>query len=99
MRIVVPHHTTRDQARTRVEQKIGQLLSEVGGRAEEIHHEWSGDVLRFRGKARGLAVEGTVEVTDATVILDAGLPLLAKPFEGRIRQAVEREADALFRSA
>ena len=57
------------------------------------------DTLRFKGKARGLSVEGTVEVTDAAVIVDGKLPMMAKMFEGRIRQAVEREADAMFRTA
>jgi hypothetical protein len=82
-----------------VEQKIDQLLSQFGGHAEDIRHEWTGDTLRFKGKARGFTVEGTVEVTDAAVVIDAKLPLLATPFEGRIRQAVEREADAMFRTA
>ncbi|HEX2834857.1 MAG TPA: polyhydroxyalkanoic acid system family protein [Thermoanaerobaculia bacterium] len=99
MRIAVPHNTTRDAARKRVEQKIDQLLSQFGGRAEEIKHEWAGDTLRFKGRARGFSVEGTVEITDAAVILDSKLPFIAMPFEGKIRQAVEREADALFRTA
>ncbi|MGZ8709917.1 MAG: polyhydroxyalkanoic acid system family protein [Thermoanaerobaculia bacterium] len=99
MRIAVPHHTSKDVARGKVDQRLGQLLSQFGGHAEEIEHEWLGDTMRFKGKARGLAIEGTVDVTDAEIILDAKLPLMAKMFEGRIRQAVEREADAMFRTA
>ncbi len=99
MRIAVPHHTSKDVARGKVDQRLGQLLSQFGGQAEEIEHEWLGDTMRFKGKARGLAVEGTVDVTDAEIILEAKLPLVAKMFEGRIRQAVEREADAMFRTA
>ena len=99
MRIAVPHNTSRDMARNRVEQRLGQLLGQFGGHAEEIHHEWIGDTLRFKGKARGLSVEGTVEITDAAVIIDGKLPLIAKPFEGRIRQAVEQEAERMFRTA
>jgi hypothetical protein len=99
MRIAVPHNTSKHVARGKVDQRLGQLLSQFGGHAEEIEHEWLGDTMRFRGKARGMSVEGTVEVTDATVVIDAKLPLVAKMFEGRIRQAVEREADAMFRTA
>lgn len=98
MRIAVPHNTSKDIARSKVEQRLGSLLSQFGGHADEIKHEWLGDTLRFKGKARGLSVEGTVEVTDAAVVLDAKLPLLAIPFEGRIREAVQKEADSLFRS-
>ena len=99
MRIAVPHNTSKDAARRKVDQRLGQLLAQFGGHAEEIEHEWLGDTMRFKGKARGLTIEGTVEVTDAAVIVDAKLPLMAKMFEGRIRQAVEREADAIFRTA
>ena len=99
MRIAVPHHTSKENARRRVEWRLDQLLAQFGGRADEIEHEWLGDTLRFKGKARGLSVEGTVEVTDSEVIVDGKLPLMARMFEGRIRQAVEREADAMFRTA
>ncbi|MFP5245605.1 MAG: polyhydroxyalkanoic acid system family protein [Thermoanaerobaculia bacterium] len=99
MRIAVPHNTTREAARAKVEQRLGNLLGQFGHQAEEMEHEWTGDTLRFRGKARGLKVEGTVEVTDAAVIMEAKLPLIAMPFEGRIRETVQREADAMFRTA
>jgi hypothetical protein len=55
--------------------------------------------LRFKGKAKGLAVSGSAEVTDAEIILEAKLPLMAKMFEGKIRQAVQREAESMFRIA
>jgi hypothetical protein len=99
MRIAVPHHTTRAAARQIVEQRLGQLLGELGHKADEAQHEWTGDILQFRGKARGLSVSGTVEITDSEVIIDGSLPLLAKPFEPRIRQTVEREAEQMFRRA
>ena len=99
MRIAVPHNTSKDMARQRVEQKLGQLLGQFSHHAEDLHHEWIGDTLEFKGKARGLSVKGTVEITDAAVIVDAKLPLIAMPFEGRIRQTVEQEAEKMFRPA
>jgi hypothetical protein len=99
MRIAVPHNTSKDIARRKVEQRLTQLLGQFGGRADELEHEWAGDTLRFKGKARGLSVSGTVEITDAAVIIEGKLPLIAKPFEGRIRQTVESEAEKMFRTA
>ena len=99
MHIAVPHHTTRAKARSQIELRLGQLLGQFSHHADDLHHEWSGDTLRFRGKARGLSVEGTVEVTDSEVIIRGKLPLLAKPFEGRIKQTVEQEAGKMFRTA
>ncbi|HEX8173050.1 MAG TPA: polyhydroxyalkanoic acid system family protein [Thermoanaerobaculia bacterium] len=96
MRVAVPHNTTRESARRIVDQRLGQLLGQFGQHADDVQHEWTGDTLRFKGKARGLSVEGTVEVTEAAVIIDGKLPFLAMPFEGKIREAVEREAAAMF---
>jgi predicted metal-dependent hydrolase len=99
MRIAVPHNTTREKARRIVDQKLSTLLGQFGHHAKESEHEWTGDTLRFKGKAQGLTIEGTVEITDQMMIVDAKLPLLAKPFEGRIRQTVEHEAEVMFRTA
>jgi hypothetical protein len=99
MRIDVPHHTTREKARRRIEERLEQLVSQFGGKADQIERDWEGDRLRFRGKAKGMKIEGTLEVTDSEVIIDGKLPLMAKPFEPRIREAVRKEADAIFRTA
>jgi hypothetical protein len=88
----------RDEARKRVEERLGQLLSQFGHQADDMEHEWSGDTLRFRGKAKGLKVEGTLEVTDAAIVIDGKLPLITRPFESRIREAVTKEAEQMFRA-
>jgi Putative polyhydroxyalkanoic acid system protein (PHA_gran_rgn) len=99
MRIAVPHHTTKAKARTRVEEKLTALLAQFGGHAEDVQHDWSGDTLRFKGKAKGFSIEGSVEVTETEILIEGKLPLMARPFEPRIREAVKREADAMFRTA
>jgi len=96
MRIAVPHNTTKDRARKKIEERIGQLLSQFGGHAQDVEHDWEGDTLRFKGKAKGLALSGSAEVTDAAIVIEAKLPLMAKMFEGRIREAVQREAESMF---
>src|SRR5688572_20854928 len=98
MRIAIPHHTTQADARVRVDTKLAELLSQFGDEAEDMSHEWEGDTLRFRGKARGLKIEGTVEVTDREVIFESSLPFMARPFEPRIKQAVVQEAEKIFRA-
>ena len=99
MRIAIPHHTTRKKARTVIEQKVEAMLNQFGGKVDDLQQQWTGDTLEFKGKARGFKVEGTVEVTDEEIILDGKLPLMALPFEPRIREAVKREAENLFRLA
>ena len=99
MRIAIDHNMTKEQARQRVEQRLVALLGQFSQHAGDLEHDWYGDVLRFKGKARGMKIDGTVEVTESAVLIDGKLPLIALPFEKRIREAVEKEADAMFRTA
>jgi putative polyhydroxyalkanoate system protein len=98
MRVAVPHNTTKDRARTIIEQRLGDLTRQFGHHADDVDQQWYGDTLKFKGKARGLTVEGTVDVTDEMVIIDGKLPLIARAFEGRIRQTLQSEAEKMFRA-
>lgn len=96
MHIALPHHTDKATARQRVDQRVGQLLTQYGHYLSDSEHHWEGDTLLFSGSARGFKANGTVEVTDTEVIIDGKLPLIAKPFEPRVRSTIEREASAMF---
>lgn len=99
MRIAIEHHTTRDQARKIVEKRLRDYEKQYSHMTTDLDWEWHGETLHISGKAKGFSLKGTVEVTDTDLIVDGKLPLLAKPFEGRIRQTVEREASAMFGTA
>ena len=99
MKIIVPHNTTREEARKIVDSRLGELLAQYGHYASDSQMTWSGDRLDFSGKARGFSANGTIEITDTEVIIDGKLPLIAKPFEPRIKSTVEREAAAMFERA
>jgi putative polyhydroxyalkanoate system protein len=98
VRIAVPHNTTRDKARKIIEQKMKTLEGQYGHYANDVEHQWQGDTLHFAFKAKGIHGKGTVEITDSDMIIDGKLPLIAKPFESRIKSTVEREAEEMFRA-
>jgi hypothetical protein len=99
MKIAIEHHTTRDKARKIVEKRLRDAEKQYGQMASDLDWEWHGDTLHVNVKAKGFHLKGTLEVTDTTVIVDGKLPLLAKPFESKIRHTVEREAESMFRMA
>jgi hypothetical protein len=99
MRITVPHHTDKETARRKITERIGQLFGQYGQHLSDASHRWEGDRLLFSGTARGFKANGSVEVTETEVIIDGKLPLLARPFEPRIKSTIEREAEAMFRTA
>jgi len=96
MHIAVPHRTDRETAKKRLSQRLDQLLAQYSHYLSEHETHWEGDTLHFSGTARGFRANGTVDVTDHELIIDGKLPLLARPFEPRIRSTIEREANAMF---
>jgi putative polyhydroxyalkanoate system protein len=96
MQITVPHNTTKENARKKVEARLQELEGQYGHYATGMEKVWTGDRLDFTVKAKGMTGKGSLEITDTDIILDGKLPLLAKPFEPRIRNTVEREAAAMF---
>jgi len=96
MHISVPHHTTREEARRKIEERMANLERQYGHYATDIDKSWDGDRLNFSVKARGMSGSGSLEITDTEVIVDGKLPLMARPFESRIKSTIEREAAAMF---
>lgn len=72
------------------------LESQYGHYASDIDKSWDGDRLTFSVKAKGMSGSGSLEITDSEVIVDGKLPLMARPFESRIKSTIEREAAAMF---
>ena len=98
MRVIVLHNTTKEEARKKIAQRLGQLLGQYGHYLSESQTNWCGDRLDFSGKAKGFSASGSVEITETEVILDGKLPLIARPFEPRIKHTIEHEAETMFRS-
>ena len=99
MRISVPHNTYKENARRIIEQRLASLESQYGHYASDVQKNWTGDRLDFSVKAKGFSGSGFVDITDNEVIIDGKLPLMAKPFEPRIKNTIEREAESMFGKA
>ena len=49
--------------------------------------------MDYSFQARGFNISGTLEVADTELILDMGIPFLARPFQGRIEAEINRWLD------
>src|SRR5438552_2065574 len=97
MKIIVPHYTNKHEARKIIDERLGHLFAQYGHYANDIQMNWSGDRMDFSGKAKGFSASGTIEITDCDVIIEGKLPLIARPFEPRVKHTVEREAESMFK--
>lgn len=96
MNISIPHHTTTAAARARVDEFLVDAKAKHGHMIKDLEQHWEGDVLHFAFKAQGMHVKGTVEVTQEDIVMDASLPIFAKPFEGRIKESIAKQGTELF---
>ncbi len=87
---------TADTARGEVERGLPGLLQEFGSDVSNVTHVWSGNSMNFSFRARGWSIKGRIDVTESDVLIDVNLPMLASPFEGKIRSATERKLEQLF---
>lgn len=96
MKVTVPHRTDKETAKRKINERIAGLFGQWGHYLSESEHRWEGDRLYFSGAAKGFKANGTVEITDSEIIIDSKLPLIAKPFESRVKSTIEKEAESMF---
>jgi len=61
-----------------------------------LQEEWIDHTFSFGFKAMGMGISGTVQVEDASVKLDAELPLAAMLFKRSIEQQIRHELSGLL---
>ena len=94
--IVRRHNTTQQQARVILDAELPGLLTRFGNDVSNVVTSWRDSAMQFSFRARGFSFRGTLEVTDAQFILDVGVPLLVRPFQGRVETAIHEWVDDVF---
>lgn len=93
MRISYEHHSTRAEVRSKIEAAAASALEPNSSYARyinDVRYAWEGDQVDFSLRAVGSTIRGSVEVTDTHVIVDVGLPLMLRPFEGKAKSRILR---------
>ncbi|HUF17619.1 MAG TPA: polyhydroxyalkanoic acid system family protein [Thermoanaerobaculia bacterium] len=98
MKLNFPHNTTRNRARKKIEKLLQDLSRKHGDMVSDLEQEWDDDTLVFAFRAKGMKAKGTLDVTEDEIVLNGRLPLLALPFESRIKQQIEQEGRKLFKA-
>jgi hypothetical protein len=89
MRLKVEHALGRREALRRIREAIDLIMQSYGAKADDVETTWVGDTLDFVVKAKGLKGKGSIEVSEDMVDVRGKLPIIALPFEPRIRTEVE----------
>ena len=105
MTVIVPHHTTVEEAILIVDRSANDLFDGAGGGAVELVERkkgWNGPLMDFSLTARlgfiSLPISGNVVVDEVNVTVHCELPALVKTFVGedKIRAGVERKVRGML---
>ncbi len=91
VKIITPHNMTQDAAKATVDKLVPELMRQFGERVSNLRFAWRGYVMDVSGQRAIFNIRGTLQVTDAELVLDVeAIPLLLK---GRIRAQLEQWFD------
>ena len=94
MQITRQHNRSKQQAKAWVDDKLAEMLAQFGDSVSDASHRWQGDTMEFAFRAGGLvSFHGTLAVSDSDLRLDLPFPLLAKGFEPRAADEVNKWLD------
>jgi putative polyhydroxyalkanoate system protein len=92
----IPHQYTRQEAKSRIQNGIGEIRSQVAAFASSIEDHWNGDEMEFRVVAVGQTVTGRIEVLDQSVHVEVNLPWVLSMVAQKLRGRIERQGSLLL---
>ena len=96
MRFSYDHGVPKEQAIQALKDLRPHLLSRFGNQVSDLREHWAENVLSMSFAASGFKAAGTLTVEDGSLMLDAKLPWVARPFEGRIKRGIQETLDSVF---
>jgi hypothetical protein len=103
--VVVPHHTTVEQAIDIVDRSADSLFEGAAGGSVELvdrKRSWNGPIMDFSLTARlgfiALPISGTAVVDESSVTINCELPALVEKFVGeeKIQTGIERKVRGML---
>jgi putative polyhydroxyalkanoate system protein len=92
----IPHQFTRQEAKSRIQNGIGQIRSQLAGFTTSVEDSWNGDQMDFRVVAAGQTVTGRIDVLDQSVRVEVHLPWVLSMLAQKVRGRIERQANLLL---
>lgn len=87
----VPHGLPLDQAKRAVQAAVASYAARLAKYAPDV--KWTGDThLDIAFSAKGLRLEGALDIDAEKLRVHLEVPFLLRPFQGRATQLIDREA-------
>jgi putative polyhydroxyalkanoate system protein len=89
MTIQVEHTLSKQEAKHRIEELIGQLRQEYKNELQTLAVEWAEDTAHIRLQVRGYSTAGSLEIKERVVELDFYMPFLLQVFSKKIKSVIQ----------
>ena len=90
------HGLTKQEAREKIDEVVGELIKQYGGGLSDFHQSWTEDTMEFSFSVGGLTLNGGVVLGDSDVAIEILLPITVRPFESAMKAKIEEELTRMF---
>ena len=98
--IDLPHELGREEAKRRMQARIGELPGHIPGGMAEVRSSWAADYrMAIEVAALGQQVSAVLDVEDRRIRISLELPLMLRFASGAIEAAVQRKGRDLLLGA
>jgi hypothetical protein len=95
--IDLPHRLGREEAKRRMQSRIGELAGHMPGGMTEVRSSWPQDYrMALDITAMGQSVSATIDVEDRVVRLELELPMMLRFASGAIEAVIQRKGGDLL---
>lgn len=95
--MTINHGLTQEDALVRIKGLLEDLKVQFADMITDLNEEWNGSSSKFRFKAKGMAISGTLAVEDSAVrISSEELPFLVSLAKPRIEKMIRERANTLL---
>ena len=92
----VPHTLQKEEAATRLRDELEKRRGELEQHVSDLEANWTGEELAYSFSTFGFKVNGTLQVEQDLVKVNANVPMPALMFKGKIEQTIQDEFGELL---
>ena len=96
MRLSFQHHSTQASVQSKIEEAVIKALELGNGQINQFECAWVNNKFEFSFTILSKTIKGTTDITDEEIIIDAGIPLMFRPFEEEVRTRILGTLNEMF---
>lgn len=94
--VTIPHQLGKQGAKTRIQDGLGQVRSQLGSLGATVEEQWAEDQLAFRVAVLGQTLTGRIDVYEESAHVEVDLPWVLALLGGKIRNRLQKQGTLML---